>query len=282
MALIAEGSPTTPNAVRAAQALNVATNNLPKGAPPPKSPESFVYVYSVSRLSFHVEHVLLGQIQLKGCSSGQRWCVAYAPIRNPYPQLVPDVFSIGRDPYDYHDAKRIAQDICDPSNPFLDQNIEEFGKSNPFYDTQWGTNTSAQGVFWSLNNPPTEAEIKAAEQRRDKTRKRLIRKMDELYAANPGKAMAEVKPEHREALAAMGEERPWFRVIQNKQPCPNCGELIAEGKLWHKDSDGDYCVQGQEGWKSLVASGRRKYEDVPDEMRWRKAGRPKNPVEDVA
>lgn len=275
MAVIVEGTQSSTNAIRAQEALNVATNNLPKGIPPPKPAESFVYLYSVSRLSFRVEHALLGVIELKGCRDGQRYCQAYAPIRNQYPQIVPDVFSLGRDPYDYHDAKRIAQDICDASNPFLDQKVEDFGKSNPFYDTQFGTNYSKHGVFWSLNNPPTEDEIKFAEKRRDKNRAALIRKMDELYAANPAKAMAEVKPEHREALSAMGEERPWFKFLQSKTQCPNCGELIPNGRLYHRDTDGDLCVIGQEGWKAVVASGKRKKEDVPEEFRWfRTAGRP--------
>src|ERR1700677_1747291 len=186
MAKIAlEGSTDTEGAVKLKAALERGVNSSRKGQASPTRPFQYnVHLFTVSRRSFVVTHALLPHVDIPACEPGQRYRhVRYIP--HPFPQKVEDVYGIRQEDYDYYDGERVAQDICDPMNPTLNQGFENYGKIDPFYAVQDGTNLSRHGVFWSLNEVPTEKELSGAERKRDTYFRALIQKADQSYAKDP-------------------------------------------------------------------------------------------------
>jgi hypothetical protein len=273
--VITEGT-TTERAKAQARSLERGHNRpLGDGVYPMQQPEFFVYLYSVAKKEMRTEHALLGPVEVFPLEEGQRYRRIGIPIPEPFPQRVEDVFNVGRDPYDYHrgnaGARRIAQDVCDPSNPTLNQKIEDYGKIDPYFAVQNGTNFAKHGVFWSLNAEPTEEELTFFEARRDKFLRHVINLFDKFQAEDPKNAerlMGNAGFDSRDvriALSTFGEERPGYKSYAPMSQCPNCGENIKKGVAFHKDSDGDLCVID---WRRTVEAGKKKREDVPPEKKW--------------
>lgn len=260
-----EGSSDTPTAKRYARMFSEAENRpMQDGSWVPRSTEFNVYIFTVAKRDFKTTHALIPLVEIPACGPNERYKkVRFIP--HPFPQKVEDVFNTGREPYDYHSAERIAQDICDPTNPTLNQGISDYGKIDPYWFAQDGTNFSKHGVFWSRNETPTEDELKNAETKRDNYYRFLISEADRFYAADPNTAITKITPDHRMALNFFGEERPWHKKFTPMQACPNCAQQIPQGVAFHRDIDGDICVID---WKRTVAAGKRKKEDVPNEFRW--------------
>lgn len=229
-------------------------------------PEEYrVYIFTVGhtdRLS--TTHALLGRINVPGCKPDERYKLVTS-VRHPFPQRIEDILlsDPNDDPYRYHDAKRIAQDICNPSNPFLDQKIDDYGKLDPYFAVQDGTNFSRFGVFWTLNQTPTEEELANAEKRRDAFYKNTISEHDRLYAAKPANA-ANFGPDVRMALDYFGEQRDYHRKFIPVQTCPNCGTQIPASAGFHFMPNGACCVND---WDKAIAAGVKTKKDRPDGRR---------------
>ena len=236
--------------------------------------EYFVHIFTVSKRDFRTIHALYPQVFIPACAPTERYREAMI-IPSPYAQWV-DAMSVGNDPNDppfkYHQAERIAQDICNPNNLSLEQDLAV----NPETAISDGTNLTQHGVFWSKNATPTEEELVKAEARRNKFLESVMQKADRLYTENPGRlndnltllglSMSDV----RTACDMFGiEDKPYYRKFVIPVDCPNCGEKVKSGVAFHKDADGDICVLD---WKRTVAAGKKKKEDVPEEARWWKEG----------
>lgn len=273
--VITEGTETE-RAKAQARSLSRGHNRpLTDGVYPMQQAEFYVYLYTVGHRENKVSHALLADIEIPACKPGETYRQFGIPIPEPFPQRVEDVFNVGRDPYDYHrgnaGAKRIAQDVCQPSNPTLNQDMDEYGKIDPFFAVQTGTNLSKYGVFWSLSNPPLESEIKRAEKKRDNFYRYVINQYDRFAQEDP-KAMERLMGnagfdtrDVRIALEFFGEERPGFKKYRPTMDCPNCGKSIAQGLAYHRDEDGDLCILD---WRRAVAAGKKTLEQVPVDCRW--------------
>ena len=276
--VIVEGSSATERAGKMQRALEQGHNRPLNvtGTWVPRPTEFTVFLFTISKRSFVVSHALLPHIDIPACESGERY-KKFRFIPHPFPQKVEDVFGTDREPYDYHSAERIAQDICNPANPTLNQGIEDYGKLDPFFAVQDGTNLARHGVFWSRNETPTETELVNVEKKRDNFYRFLIGEADTFYAADPRTAITKITTDHRMALDYFGEERPWHKKFIAQYACPNCAMMIPQTAAYHRDLDGDLCIVD---WRQTVASGKRKKEDVPEELRWwteekRGPGRPR-------
>jgi len=256
---------------------------------PMQEPDYFVHLWSVSKRPLRTEHALLGVVEVFPLEPGQRYRRVGIPIPDPFPQRVEDVFGTGRDPFDYHrgnaGAKRIAQDVCDPTNPTLDQNIQDYGKMDSYFAVQNGTNFANHGVFWSLNNPPVEEEIIRAEKRRDARMRWTIQQMDRIQNEDPKNATRLMGAagfddmDVRIALDHFGEERPYHRKFIPMAACPNCATQVPQTAAFHFLPNGACCVID---WKRTVDSGIKTKDDVPVEKRWWKGpGRPKDTSEET-
>ena len=237
--------------------------------------EYYVFLYTVGKKALQTDHALTGRVEVPACQPGQRYVQFHLPLPEPFPQRVEDVFGTGADPFVYHrgraGAKRIAQDICNPSNPTLNQKIDDYGKIDPYFAVQNGTNFAKHGVFWSVNNPPSDEELQDAEARRDRFLRGCINLYDQFSREDP-KQLTRLMQENgfdirdvRIALEHFGEDRQGFEKHVPKSDCPNCGEKIKAGVAFHKDSDGDLCVID---WKRTCEAGKRTREQVPEGKRW--------------
>jgi hypothetical protein len=134
-----------------------------------------------------------------------------------------------------------------------------------------GTDLRAQGVFWTRNNPPTEAEVAKAHKRIEKYYRGLLEKATALEYSNP-KELAERLQNEDYHLAAdyFGEEFSWHKKRVKKvapvvkSECPNCGNEIKRGIAFHFDPDTGLCVLD---WKRAYEAGKVKLEDVPESKR---------------
>lgn len=274
MPVIVEGSQTTEKALAMNKSLEKGHNRpMQEGAWVPRPTEFKVYLFTISKRAFRAAHALIPAIEIPACEANERY-KKFRFIPHPFAQKVEDVFNTGREPYDYHSAERIAQDICDPSNPTLNQDIDNYGRIDPYFAVQAGTNLSRYGIFWSRNEEPTEQELQAFEKKRDNFFRFIIRSMDKFYAEDPknaerlmGNAGFDMQ-DVRMALDHFGEERPFHKKFTPMQSCPNCAAQVPQGVAYHRDQDGDLCVID---WKKTVASGKRKKEDVPEDKRWWKS-----------
>lgn len=134
-------------------------------------------------------------------------------------------------------AERVAQSICNPQNPSLDQ---DFVNRQPL---AIGVDLNKQGVFWSKNDPPTKEEIQKAHARREKYYSELIEQARTLEIANPKELEQLINPDYHMAAEYFGLETPWHRKHVAKAECPNCGEMIKSANLaYHVNSAGLVCV----------------------------------------
>lgn len=265
--VIIDGSAQTAKAMDMARRLHKGENRpINDGAWIPRPTEYHVYIHSVSHRALKTEHALLGPVEIPALGKDER-CITVRFIPHPVAQKVEDVFNTGRDPYDYHDGRRVAQDIVNPKNPTL---VQDFKVTDPYYlthDLDDTCNFQKYGVFWSLNQKPTEEEIERAEKIRDNFYRRTIQEHDKLYAAKPGNA-ASFGPDVRMALDYFGEQREYHKKFVPVQMCDNCGSQIPLNAGFHFLPNGVACIRD---WKKAVDSGVKTKDDVPEDKRWWKA-----------
>lgn len=267
--VIVEGAQDTEAARRMQKSLEKGHNRpLQNGAWVPRPEEYKVYLFTCAHRDLRASHALIPLIEIPACEKEERYRkVRFIP--HPFPQKVEDVFNTGREPYDYHDGRRIAQDICNPANPTLNQGLVDYEKLDPFYAVQDGTNYAKYGVFWSLNETPTEDELSAAEKTRDSFYRALIQKHDKVYASKPSSA-AEFGQDVRMALDYFGEERPYHKKFIPMFSCPNCATQVPQGVAFHYLPNGKACILD---WKRAYEAGQVKKEEVPPGKRWQGFGR---------
>lgn len=124
-----------------------------------------VWIYNVSTLDFEVD-TALGIVKFPGRGKKKYSTVTSLPMIVTHPRTsVDDNAAHGV----FTDGRRVAMDIINPDNYTLDQN----NKTDEVV-TGMGRDLSAKGVFWSLNNPPTDKEIREARARMKARYKMLL------------------------------------------------------------------------------------------------------------
>jgi hypothetical protein len=116
-------------------------------------------------------------------------------------------------------------------------------------------------VFWSLNNPPTEEEIKAATLRMEKHFNTVLEKMKALETSDPKGLLEALSPEAHVAADYYGVETSWHGRRSKPMDCENCGERIKQGVAFHKTEEGGLCVLD---WKRTVKAGARTMQQAID------------------
>jgi hypothetical protein len=209
-----------------------------------RPPEYYVYLYTISKREFTVYRApLIRSLIIPACGPTERYRLV-TRLSQPFPQPDTDPKNgdvIVHDRGKSHDARYIAQDICNPDNMTLDQNA--YVGMNDRLVSGYGTNLSAQGVFWSLSNPPAEEEIKAAERRREIYYGKLWEQANMLAAADPKALAVALTQDHHMAAEYFGREASWHQILRPMADCPNCGEKIKPGIAFHKNQElGIICV----------------------------------------
>lgn len=143
-----------------------------------------VWIYNVSTMAFEAD-TALGIVKFPGRGKKKYSIVTSLPMVVTHPRTSVDeneahgVFTDGR---------RVAMDIVNPDNLGLDQN----NKTDVGNVTAVGRDLNAKGVFWSLNNPPTEKELREARTRMKARYKLLLEEAGVRSRVTP-KAMFERK-----------------------------------------------------------------------------------------
>lgn len=245
------------------QALNetMLNNNIDPGAF--RTPKYFVYLYSISQEEFERRmppH--LPRLILKACPADQEY-VQVAKIAEPFEQADRDI-DTGEVRMRFHDAKKIAQDIVCPDAPNMDAAVPAEVMSS-------GTDLRAKGLFWSLNNPPTAAEVAKAKTRLENYYRSLLERATALEYTNPKELNERLNKDYHLAADYFGEEYSWHKVRVKKitpaakVECPFCGEQIKSGVAFHGVGD-ELCILD---WERAFAAGKvskKQYEDRPRDI----------------
>lgn len=212
--------------------------------------EYWVYLYTIARRQYTVHQApLVPTLVIPPCPEGQRY-LFFQKFPHPFAQVDRDVLHgdlIFHDRGPGHDGRRVAMSICNPDNMTLDQDsYRKQPRGSRSMSLGVGTNLSEKGVFWSLNNPPTEEEIKAAETRVSEFYRRIFDEAQSLAVSNQA-ALQEFLSIHGEdahiAADFYGAETSWHAKRIGTAACPYCGEQIPPGAKYHKNSAlGKICV----------------------------------------
>lgn len=233
-----------------------------------REPERMIHIFSVSKRSFTIDRAPLWvKLHLRGCRREER-CVPVAHIPDPLMQKVHNTEN-GRYRGEAHDGLRVAIDLLNPNNPTNDPDWNPSPEMAAAFGSSKGCDLFAQGLFLSLNEEPSEAEILRAEGRRNARYKSLIAQADSLEQINRKELEEFLKGEDgvdlRMALDFYGETRAYHKPMVATRACPNCGESIKSGVAFHLLPNNSYCVND---WPRAVDAGVKTKFDVPEHLRW--------------
>ena len=229
-----------------------------------RRPEYTVYLHSISKRSFEQPHPIYRNIIIPACPKDKPY-ITFMRITHPVqiPTVDPDNVS-GPLKWVFENAKRAALCVCNPSYVGTDLNVQDRAIEPQYLISSGECNLTRQGIFASMNEIPTEEELKKAEARRLDYYNAIDQRMNELWRADPKKAQDELGLDHHMAAEMFGGERAWHMLNTPKIECPNCGEKIKEGIAFHY-SNGNRCVLD---WERAYLAGAVKKEDVPEQFQW--------------
>ena len=231
-----------------------------------RKPDFFVYIYNVSEMAFKVSRPpIFREMVIPGRSGqGMNYNAVEEMQKNggnkelyilatklPSPLVAPKA-NVDSSDVDYYamDTRRFAMDIINPDNLGIDQDAVLDAKSI----TSKGNNIGAKGVFFSLNNPPTKAEITAAVTRMERGYMALLDEARTTEAAKPAELSSMLSPEHHAAADYYGEQFSWHGKKVKAVLCDVCGERTKENSAFHKMEDGGLCIKD---WDRAIKAGVR-------------------------
>jgi len=228
-----------------------------------RPPLRHVYIYSVAKRDFGpLSHLLFPRLTLRGCEPGERW-TRCATIADPVTQASPDQ-ERGGTRIDETDAWRACIDLLSPSNPSIDPYWNNPGALPAYFSTNRNCDYIAQGVWPSLNEEPTEEEIKRAEKVRDARYKALTQKAIQLESKSTkelNEFLSET-PEVHTAMDSLGLQASWHKMQEVRQDCPNCGDSIRAGIAFHQSTAGILCVIDPDRALKAGAINRERYNEL--------------------
>jgi len=167
------------------------------------------------------------------------------------------------------DARRYVMDIINPDNMTFSLNTiipqqDVFSVNNDL---------SKSGVFFSLSNPPAQADVKAAYTRMEKHYNGLLQTAEVLEMTDKPKLSEQLgsNPDYAFAAEYFNKDYKWRKTNIRPEQCQSCGETKNAGVKYHMSSAGYLCIEPTpDGWKAAVLAGAKRREDVPEGLglRW--------------
>ena len=236
-----------------------------------RSPEYTVYLHSISKRSFEQSHPIYRNVIIPACPKDKRY-ITFMRITHPVsiPTVDPDNVG-GPLKWTFENGKRAALCVCNPSYVSNDLNAQDNPPPDWAQISSGECDLTRQGVFASMNEVPTETELKKAEDRRLAYYKMRFEEANGLLRSDPKKLQEVLNLDHHLAAEMFGVDVDWHRVTTPKIECPNCGDKIKEGIAFHY-SNGNRCVID---WERAYLAGVVKKEDVPEQLRWWEDDEPK-------
>lgn len=211
----------TPAAIAAARAREAELNGTlvytPDNAAYSNDPPYKVYIYNMGPMQHTVEKGSAGTFILKACEGGADYVLAYT-----LPSVWRDTWFQEQEMKTHSvSGEFMAVDIVHPVTAHIGA-----GK------TWWsmGANLDDIGVFWTRNNPPTDAEVAAARDKMEKTYRKLLNMAASIEAAG---RIDDITPLMRVAASYFGEDRAWNKIYKKTAECPGCGEPAKAGIIRH-------------------------------------------------
>ena len=147
--------------------------------------EYTVYIHTISRRSFMQPNGIYRNIMVPACPKEKRslcfWRQQH-PVRTDH--LNPDDVN-GLPLTKFENAKRVALGICNPDYAGTDLSIQDKELNPETVLASGECNLTRQGIWASMNEEPTEEEIKKAEARRKTYYLFRIQEADGLERSNP-------------------------------------------------------------------------------------------------
>jgi hypothetical protein len=235
-----------------------------------RKPEYFVYVYSVVDPrpdSYHLIRncpPLIRNLRIAELAPGERYTLV---TKLPHPVNQPDVDTQDQRINHAHNAQRVAQDVVNPENITMNQDAT-LAPEKTFTE---GNDYGKLGVFWSLNDPPTDEEVAKAIKRKETFYRKRLDQARALEASSPASLQAYLTPTDHVAVDYFArvyesdEQFSWHKVMRMPDRCSTCGEAIKAGVAFHRTVDGLLCIRD---WRGAVNAGVKTKADVPEDMRW--------------
>lgn len=229
-----------------------------------RRPEYTVYLHSVSKRSFEQPHPIFRNVMIPACPKDKRY-ITFMRINHPVqiPTADPNDVS-GPVKMVVESAKRAALCVCNPSYIGNDLSVQDNPPPAWAQIASGECNLTRQGIFASMNETPTEEELKKAENRRVAYYKQIFEEANGLNRSDPKRLQEVLNQDHHLAAEMFGQDVDWHRVTTPKVECPNCGEKVKEGIAFHY-SNGARCVLD---WERAYLAGAVKKEEVPEPFRW--------------
>jgi hypothetical protein len=207
----------------------------------------FVYLFNVAKQEYKVARPpVIKELVIPARKEGEK----YAKItRLPSPIKIPKG-NIDSSDIDVivMDGRRMAMDIVNPDNWSLDQDAVITGSDSV------GQNLGRLGVFWSLNEVPTEKELEDATRRLATHYRSLLTEARTVETSNPQALHAILTPAHYAAADYFHETFNWHKKEVHLENCERCGTPARVGAPFHPMEGGGLCVGD---WDAAIKAGVR-------------------------
>jgi hypothetical protein len=177
------------------------------------APKYKVYIFNIGPMKHEVPKGSWGTFKIPACEPGQRYS---------RPLILPSIFRSS-----YMDAASLAMKTDDIEGKHVAQDIV-----NPFLGGDWseGQDLTEKGVFWTMNETPTEEELATAKAKMEAFFRKLLVAATEIETS--GRINA-ITPTMRLAATYFKEDRKWNPIFQKIDTCPVCGDPLRENAVKH-------------------------------------------------
>ena len=219
----------------------------------------FVYLFNIAKQEYKVSRLpLIKELTIPARKEADKYALVTklpSPFKFPKGNIDSndiDIIVI--------DGRRMAMDIVNPDNLSLDQDAVITGSFSV------GQNMGRLGVFWSVNEVPTEAELAAATRRLEQHYRSLLTDARSVEASAPASLPAVITPAHHAAADYFHETFNWHKKEVHLENCPRCGSPARVGAPFHNMEGGGLCIGD---WDAAIKAGVRSraqaYEATDDE-----------------
>lgn len=194
----------------------------------------YVYIFNVSDHEIRIERPwcnfnpadMSRALVIPACPKGQRVSKPYRiadvvqmPLRNDVTRTVTTIGQTG---------EFLAQDAINPEDPSGSwRTVRPVMPGQSFNE---GVNMYRWGLFWTLNETPTDEEVNTARKRLEDNYNALITEAKNLWAMGE-KGRSQIGNTHRRAASYFGLEFEWNVLYRTQKECPGCGERISDSAV---------------------------------------------------
>ena len=207
----------------------------------------FVYIFNVAKQEYKISRPpVLKEVIVPARKESEKYakvCRLPSPIKIPKGNIDSSDIDII-----IMDGRRMAMDIINPDNWTLDQDAVVT------HSDSVGQNMGRLGVFWSLNEVPTEQELEAATRRLSAHYRNLLTEARTVETSNPQALHAILTPAHYAAADYFHETFNWHKKEVHLENCERCGTPARVGAPFHPMEGGGLCV---DDWDAAIKAGLR-------------------------